>query len=93
MGRGGKGRWSGKAPALSALGGTEQPPAPDIPSWDGNPDAFAQFVKDCEWYREGLKWSERDLAASRVWHNLRGSARLAAATLKASDFNDGNGLR
>ena len=66
--------------------------APGVPSWDGDPNLFQAFAKDCEWYLGALKDNERHLASSRVWQNLRGSARLAVDSLKASDFGGKNGL-
>ncbi len=104
MGKGSKFGGKGKAWRKPAFGGRPQQPvtagrtgereiAPGVPTWNGDPDLFAAFEQAAEWYCTGLKASEKKLAASHVWANLRGSAALAVSRLQAKDFEKDDGLR
>jgi hypothetical protein len=89
---GGKGKYKG----FQGYGGQPQKDNdinPGVPTWDGNPELFQAFVQACEWYQEGLKYNEKNLAAAKVWGNLRGSARMATARLTAADFTGEDGLQ
>jgi hypothetical protein len=65
---------------------------PGVPTWDGAAEGFAAFKVECEWYLRSLKWNERYLAASRVWQNLRGIARLATRRLQPGTYDKPEGL-
>ena len=45
-----------------------------LPTWDGDHDKFNDYRRRCEWYLNGLRWSERSLAPSRLGANLTGKA-------------------
>ena len=62
------------------------------PSWHGDPASFEQFVQNCRWYEQGLKPSERPMAASRVWQKLTGAAKSVVRHLEPSGFDQPNGL-
>lgn len=62
------------------------------PSWNGDPASFEQFVQNCKWYEQGLKPSERPMAASRVWQKLTGAAKSVVRHLEPSAFDQPNGL-
>ena len=62
------------------------------PSWNGDPASFEQFVQNCKWYEQGLKPSERPMAASRVWQKLTGAAKSVVRHLEPSGFDQPNGL-
>jgi hypothetical protein len=64
---------------------------PGVPTLNGDPDKFQAFVQSCEWYQQTLKSSERHLAAAKIWGNLRGPARMAAARLSASELTGQDG--
>ena len=64
-----------------------------IPSWDGDPSSFEQFVQDCKWYESSLKTTERNLAASRIWRRLSGAAKSVVRHLNPADYDTTTGLQ
>lgn len=64
-----------------------------IPSWDGDPSSFEQFVQDCRWYESSLKSNERTLAASRIWRRLTGAAKSVVRHLNPLDYDSPTGLQ
>ena len=96
-GKYGKGKqstwWGDQREALQRLRyGAAHDLAPGVPTWDGKPDKFQTFKQAAEWYVASLKENERALAASRVWTNLRGLARLAVSRLSAKDYEGESGM-
>ena len=65
---------------------------PGVPSWDGDPVTLDDYETESLWYRQGLKANERNLAASRLWQNLRGSARNAVRHCLPGDFEGDEGV-
>ena len=63
-----------------------------IPSWDGDPAGFEEFVTAARWYERSLKDSEWKLAASRIWQRLGGAAKSVVKHLDPSEFDSTNGL-
>ena len=66
---------------------------PGVPSWDGDPVTLDDYETESLWYRQGLKNSEGSLAASRLWQNLRGSARTAVRHCRPGDFEGDDGVK
>ncbi len=59
----------------------------DVPTWNGDPAAWVQFVANCKWYQKGLKPVERPQAASRIWRALQGTPKQVVQHLDPDDFD------
>ena len=48
-----------------------------VPSWDGDPSNWSNYVSEVKWYVSGLRWQDRSLAASRLVAKLLKSSNLS----------------
>ena len=64
----------------------------DVPTWDGDPSSFEQFVTSCRWLEASLKDTEKKLAAPKIWQRLGGSAKSVVRHLDPSEFGSTEGL-
>ena len=52
-------------------------PFTTVPSWDGDPSNWSNYVSEVKWYVSGLRWQDRALAASRLVAKLLKSNNLS----------------
>ena len=65
----------------------------DVPTWDGDPSSFEQFVTSCKWFEASLKDTEKKLAAPKIWQRLSGSAKSVVRHLDPTEFGSAEGLQ
>ena len=57
-----------------------------IPSWDGNPSSFEEYVTAAKWYHRGTKTNERELVVARLWGQLSSAAKSVVRYLEPDQY-------